>query len=272
MDTLLNKDKPEVRLRAFRAIDDPEACLLFLQGHARVLTSIGVERVTSSNDAWMHNPASFVLIVESLDRSKVYGGARIHVANGTDPLPVEEATGALDPRIYDYIYEYGLQGTGEICGLWNSREIAGYGIGSIFLFRAAMAISTQIGLCSLFGLCAPYTVKMALNTGFEIFESVGNKGTFYYPKLDLLATTVYNTDLDTLKNSAQEDRDAIFKLRQNQQIILTEELRKKQMTIHYDIAIPNLAAWNIQDVVADIAQRKKNLGSAKLDERNISFL
>lgn len=269
MDTLLNKDNPEVRLRAFRAIDDPETCALFLQGHERVLTNIGVKKVTSSNDAWMYNPSAFVLIVESLDRSKVYGGARVHVANGTHPLPVEEATGSFDSSIFEHVYQYALHGTGEVCGLWNSREIAGYGIGSIFLFRAAVAISTQIGLTSLFGLCAPYTLKMAQNVGFEVLEAVGNNGTFYYPKLDLLATAVYMTDIDTLKNSFEEDRNAILKLRQNLQIVIDEELRNKRMTIHYDIAIPNLEAWSLQEVTANL---KRNFAPMNVDAKNISFL
>jgi hypothetical protein len=269
MDALLNKDKPEVRLRAFRAIDDPETCNKFVEGHMKVLTSIGVKKVTSSNNAWMYNPSSFVLIVESLDRSRVYGGARVHVANGIISLPVEEATGAFDTRIFDTVYEYALKGTGEVCGLWNSREIAGYGIGSKLLFRAAVAISTQIGLTSLFGLCAPYTLKMAQNVGFEVLESVGNNGTFYYPKLDLLATAVYMTDIDTLKNSVEEDCQAILKLRRNLQVVILEELRSKQMTIHYDIAIPNLDAWSIKDVIANL---KRPLETIKVDEKNISFL
>ena len=71
MESGLNKDKPVVRLRAFRAIDDPAACELFVQGHAHVLTSIGVTKVTSSKNEWTQNPAAFVLIVESLDKTKV---------------------------------------------------------------------------------------------------------------------------------------------------------------------------------------------------------
>src|SRR5690606_36299434 len=139
-------------------------------------------KVTSSKNEWISNPAAFVLIVESLDKKRVYGGARIHVAGGSEPLPIEQATGALDSSVFDLVRKYAQNGTGEICGLWNSREIAGYGIGSIFLTRAAVAISTQIGLQSLFALCAPYTVKMAQKVGYEIEVSVGNDGTFYYPK------------------------------------------------------------------------------------------
>ncbi len=129
----LNKELPEVRLRAFRAIDDPEACELFVKGHEHVLTSIGVTKVTSSKNEWTTNPAAFVLIVESLDGKKVFGGARVHVAGGSAPLPIESATGTLDSSIFKLVWEYAQHGTGELCGLWNSREIAGYGVGSIFL-------------------------------------------------------------------------------------------------------------------------------------------
>ncbi|MDB4926702.1 hypothetical protein [Mucilaginibacter sp.] len=249
MDDSLNKEIPEVRLRAFRAIDEPDTCALFVEGHAYVLTSIGVTKVTSSKIEWIYNPAVFVIVVESLDGKKIYGGARVHVAGGTEALPIEQATGKLDPAIYPMVWEYAQHGTGEICGLWNSREIAGYGIGSIFLTRAAVAISSQIGLRSLFALCAPYTVKMAQMVGYNIETSIGNEGTFYYPKLDLLATSMILQDVDTLSSADDEERAAIFKLRNELNIIRTEQLRKKTIVIHYEIKIPNLEKWNLKQTI-----------------------
>ncbi len=265
----LNKEKPVVRLRAFRAIDDPETCERFIEGHTHVLTSIGVTKVTSSKNEWMLNPAAFVIIVESLDKQKVYGGARVHVAGGSQPLPIEEATGAMDPAIFELVWKYAQAGTGEICGLWNSREIAGYGVGSIFLTRAAVAISTQIGLSSLFALCAPYTVKMAESVGYIIEQSVGNNGTFYYPKIDFLATTMLLKDVPTLQKANEEDRNAINDLRQNTNRVRTEELRRKQIEIHYDLTIPKLNEWNLEQT---ISQAKKHFGKTKIDERALNFL
>ena len=245
----LNKEKPVVRLRAFRAVDDHKSCELFIEGHTRVLTSIGITKVTSSKQEWMYNPASFVLIVESIDSEFVYGGARVHVAGGTMPLPIEEATGILDPKIFDIIKHYAQFGTGEICGLWNSREIAGYGIGSIFLTRAAVSVSSQIGLQSLFALCAPYTVSMAELVGYEHEKSVGNAGTFYYPKLDLVATAMVLKDLNVLSKATEEDKNAIFSLRQNPNIIRKEKLRKKEIEIHYCTKIPNLKEWSLEQTI-----------------------
>jgi hypothetical protein len=270
MDTPgLNKEHPIVRLRAFRATDDPESCDLFLEGHQNVLTSIGVERVSSSRNEWTRNPAAFVLIVESVDGKKVFGGARVHVSGGTEPLPIEQATGELDQSIFDLVWKYAQQGTGEICGLWNSREISGYGIGSIFLTRAAVAISSQIGLTSLFALCAPYTVKMAESVGYSIETHIGNNGTFYYPKLDLVATTMILEDVATLKLANEEDRAAIFQLRDNLNLVRIEELRKKKIEIQYEIKIPHLNMWSLENTIANA---QKTFMKTKIDERNINIL
>ncbi|HEY1010928.1 MAG: hypothetical protein ACO1NS_01410 [Daejeonella sp.] len=269
MEIQFNNGNPVVRLRAFRAIDDPRSCELFVEGHKRVLTSIGVEKVTSSNNEWVNNPAAFVMIVESLDKKHIYGGARIHVAGGTEPLPIEQATGALDPAIYDMVWDYAQKGTGEGCGLWNSREIAGYGIGSIFLTRVGVAMSTQIGLDSLFGLCAPYTVKMAQSVGYEIEEGIGNNGTFYYPKLDLLATVLILRDLKDLSAADAENKAAIMSLRENLQGVRIEELRRKKIEIHYDIEIPNMDKWDLQ---ATIANTTKGKSTGSIDESNLNLL
>ena len=74
-----------IRIRAFRAIDDPLTCQKFIEGHRRVLSIYGIENITTNTDAWMYNPAIFVIVVETLDGSKLYGGARVQVADGIDP-------------------------------------------------------------------------------------------------------------------------------------------------------------------------------------------
>jgi len=271
MDGSLNRDHPVVRLRAFRAIDDPETCEKFLEGHRHVLTTIGVEKVTSSKNEWTMNPAVFVLIVESLDRKRVYGGARIHVSGGTEPLPIEQATGALDPSIYELVYRFAQQGTGEGCGLWNSREISGYGIGSIFLTRAAIAISSQIGIKSLFALCAPYTIKLTESVGYHVETSIGNNGTFYYPKLDLVATTMILPDLNDLSTASEENLQAILELRQNLNTVRMERLRNREIEIHYEIEIPHLDKWDLKGVIANTRLDPMRV-RPEIDENNLNII
>ena len=124
-----------VKIKAFRATENTGLCQRFIDGHSRVLEAIGVKKVTSSNHDWAYNPASFVILVESDDEEKVLGGARLQAADGKTPLPIEDAAGYMDEKVYDLVKKYSVEGTGEVCGLWNSMEVAGMGIGSIFLIR-----------------------------------------------------------------------------------------------------------------------------------------
>ena len=232
-----------IKLRLYRAIDDPESCQKFIIGHRHVLENIGVTKVTSSRDAWTQNPGVYVLLVEDTADGRVLGGARVHIADKDHRLPVEEATSFLDPKVVDIVNEHIPAGTGEICGLWNSREVAGMGIGAVFLTRAAVAISTQIGLSTLFALCAPYTVAMAQNVGYEIETSVGKNGTFYYPKLDLVATFMILRDVDVLSKAIPEERDPIMELRSNPVIERTELYRNKEVHLFYHLKLQNKVQW-----------------------------
>ncbi|WP_345209926.1 hypothetical protein [Mucilaginibacter gynuensis] len=239
------KQGPNVRIRAFRAIDEPETCERFITGHTQVLTSIGVTKVTSSKNAWAINPNSFVIIVESLNGSEVFGGGRVQVAGGTEALPIEQATGAMDPSIYELVKKQALHGTGEICGLWNSQTLAGYGIGTPLLIRTLIAMASQLGIHSLFALCAPYTVKPVVNCGMELVESIGNRGTFYYPKLDLIATAMILKDTNDLRKAQQEDREMIERLRIGPNNLSINELKNREISIDFKIQIPKLDQWNL---------------------------
>ncbi len=241
-----------IKLRAFRAIDDLNACKKFMLGHRAVLENIGVKKITSSKDEWMENPAVFVIIVENIESNKVLGGARVHVAEGKQPLPIEEATGYLDDSIYGIIKKYADNGTGEICGLWNSREVAGMGIGSVFLTRACVAISSQIQLQSLFALCAPYTISMAENVGYTILYNVGKNGTFYYPKLDLVATAMILEDVALLSKASMEERNSIFDLRKNPNQIKNETLKNKDLVLNFNLEIQNIEDWYNSGIIKNI--------------------
>lgn len=231
----------EIRIRAFRAIDDPETCLKFIQGHRKVLSIYGIENITTNTDSWMNNPSIFVIVVETLDGEKLYGGARVQVANGINPLPIEEATGKMDPKIYDIVRYYSQFGAAELSGLWNSKEVAGFGIGSLFPSRVAVAIANQIGVNVMFVLCSPTTVRFKSWIGGQEMENIGNKGTFYYPKLDLLATALFTEDAINLPLAHPRERDKIFYLRENPIHVAQEKSPFKNhfVNVHYSLLIPS---------------------------------
>ncbi len=232
--TELNK----VRLRAFRAIDDQIGCEKYLEGHTKILSSIGIHKVTSSEPAWVNNPDVYVFLVEDIKDGRVMGGGRIHKVNSSILLPIVGAIKIMDPNVVTLVDEFDKKGgTAELCGLWNSREVAGMGFGSVFLSRAGISMANQIGISSLFSLCAPYTVNMGLKLGFEVEESLGKNGTFYYPKLDLLATVLILKDTDSLKMAEEEEKKAVFNLRAKPVQIKVENYRDRKISIDYNLKI-----------------------------------
>lgn len=231
-----------IRIRAFRATDDPDTCRKFIEGHRRVLSIYGIENITTNTDDWMFRRSIFVIVVETLDGKKLYGGARIQVADGIHPLPIEEATGKMDPRIYQIVREHSKTGAAELSGLWNSKEVAGLGIGSLFPSRVAVALSTQIGVNTFFSLCSPTTVRFKDWMGGKILTGVGNEGTFYYPKIDLLATAIYSDDMDNLAATHPREREKVMYLRNHLVHIANEKspFKNREVNIHYALQLENV--------------------------------
>jgi len=226
-----------IRFKAFKATDDEAACHKFIEGHRKVLEIFGITMITSAKHQWVHHDNTYVIIVESMEDNRALGGARIQIADEVLALPIEEAIGKVDTNIYKQIEQRKLQKTGELCGLWNSREIAGFGVGSIFLIRAAVALAYALGLNSLFALCAPATVKGVKKTGFDINVDLGNSGQFYYPKLDLIATAVIISNLRTLENADPDIREVVFDLIENPMQTKKESGPRGDIEVIYDLKI-----------------------------------
>ncbi len=226
----------KIIFRAFRAIDERESCERFLAGHQKVLTDYGITNITTNNAKWMDNPLIYVIVAESADRSEICGGIRVHVADGKEPLPLEAAIGKMDNRIYDIIRSYIDTGTGELCGLWNSKKVAGLGI-SLLLIRAGISIVTQINLDSLFTICADYTMPMVKRVGFEVEDTIGKNGDFVYPNENYIAKVLRKMNAISLDTAEKFDRDRIFDLRDKPVQIFQEEGPKGNIEIDYQLSI-----------------------------------
>lgn len=221
------------KIRAFRSPDDVETSLKYVDGHRKVLESYGVKKVTSASVDWLHDPQTYVVLVESEDGDKIYGGGRIQIRTQEMKMPMEDAIAKIDKGIYDYMDKIGSETIAEFCGLFNSKEVAGYGIGSIFLGRIGVAIATQVDVKYLMALCSPATLRNCARVGFEIVRDLGNNGTFYYPKEGLIATALIIKDIHNLPSAHEEERDRIFDLRQNPVQEAIEKGPKGEMDIIY---------------------------------------
>lgn len=203
----------QLRIHAFKAVDDREACMRFAQGHRNVLLNHGVKNVVTVKEQWMTDPNVWVVLVDSPDGSRTYGGARIHRSTVNNRLPIQDAIGYLDSGIDDFIKRNRKQGLGEICGLWNSIEVAGMGVGSVYLIRAGLSIVQQLKINKMFALCSPYTYRMAASFGFFQLQELGDKGKFNYPTDRLIATVTYQEDTLEMPGANDEQRNFILDLR-----------------------------------------------------------
>lgn len=230
-----------IRIRVFRAVDDPEGCEKFILGHRRILEIYyGIIKITSDNTDWVNDPYTVVIVAEDMDTKVIYGGAKVQVYDGKIPLPIQGAISKYDPFINDMVLaDHALGGTCEICGLWNSKEIAGMGIGSHILSRVGIAISNQLGLQSIFVLCAPSTVRMGKRNGFVIETSLGNQGLFFYPKDDFIATIMRLRDIHDFSLANPEELKKIMYLRENTNTIISEKGPKGEFEVQYEIEVKN---------------------------------
>jgi len=230
----------KIRIRAFRAVDDLGACQRFVKGHMEVLTRFGITMITTANIDWFVNPNVIVIAAESIDGSEMYGGMRLHIKEKYSDLPIENAVGKIDDRIYNLVNKHFEFGTGEFCGMWNSKEISGKGV-SYLLTSAGTAVISQLGVNSMFVLCAEYTVHMVERVGFNVLKDLGNNGTFYYPKLDLVATALikkYN-DFSTA-DIREKSLIQSLRLKPNQTKELTPFKKDECLSIKFDLELPPL--------------------------------
>ncbi len=226
-----------LRIRAFWAPDDTETGQKFAEGHFNVLSEIGVKKVTSSSEEWINSPLVYVVVCET-EEGEVVGGARLHIAQEDHPLPMQLAISRVDPNINKYVGYHIPEGTAELCGLWNTRKVAGKGIGIRLMPMAAIALTHIVGINSLFALVAKHTLKQSLAYGFRRFEKVGDRGEFNYPKLDLVATTVFIEDTKSFENVRDpEEKEFMQKLRTQKNFKKEVHYPKGSFMVHLDINI-----------------------------------
>lgn len=232
----------KVKIKVVRAISSPDETKRYIDGHFKVLESYGVTKVTSADTSWVNNPNVFLLLVESLeDPNIVLGGGRIQLRSEDFPLPLEGAILEKDPKIVSFMEQFKHENVAEYCGLWNSRLVSGYGIGSIYLIRIGVAITSFLKLKALMAFCSPYTVKNSQSVGFEIIKSLGDEGSFLYPKEGLIATIMQIKDVYDLPLADVHQRDKIYYLRNNPFHQVTEISDKGPLEIHYDLNISEIA-------------------------------
>lgn len=222
-----------INLRAFRAIDEPETCKQFFEGHVNVLKDYGIKPISSANDEWFYNPEVYGIIAEF--EGRIVGGVKIHKVDGSHPLPVEESIGYMDDKIYDIVKANGIGGVGEACGLWNAKEVAGKGI-SFLLSRAIIVITNQINIQRVFAVSSDHTINMFKAIGFRIIRSLGKNGDFVYPSPQYVSRVVV-VNSQTFSWATSYNKNRMFLLRENPTQKVIEQGPKELIDINYQLTI-----------------------------------
>ena len=237
-DVRINATKSEkIRIRAFKAINEPHTCFIFIKKHHEILKHYGLEIITSNNNDWANSPNVYVLVAELITTGEMIGGARIHIANEHERLPIEAAVYHMDPKIVDLIKKYSIQGgVGEVCGLWNSLKYKRFGLGKK-LARSAIAVVNQINITSLMAIVGRATLQTCRNIGFVESKILGNNGAFPYPKEDLYAWALGYLNAKTLVTASSKDKKIIQELREKPCQIKKEQAGRLKLEIDYQLSM-----------------------------------
>ncbi|MGB0886760.1 MAG: GNAT family N-acetyltransferase [Vicingaceae bacterium] len=229
----------DFKIFAFRAVDEPDLCNRYVKGHIKVLTDYGITNITSNNDTWIKNPYIYCIGLADVNNN-LLGGIRIQLADGINPLPVEEAIGYIDNNIYSMVDKYAIDGgVGELSGLWVDNSLKGLGFGP-HLVRASIASSNQLNFKTLIGICAGYSLKMFNQVGFMIDKSLGKKGDFPYPNEKYIAHVVGILNAITLESAADFDKEIMTSLRNNN----NQKNKNDKVNISYSLTYPNVVTLN----------------------------
>lgn len=225
----------EFDIIAFRALDNPKLSEEFLDGHVKVLIDYGVTMITSNKATWPEDPNVYCVVALSKSDGKMEGGVRVHISDQVNPLPLEDAIGKIDSKIYDIVKGSYDVGVGEICGLWNSKKVAGIGLSHV-LTRAGISITNQLNFQSLMTICADFTLNMCIELGFDIDDTLGDGGKFPYPTEEYTTRVLGILNSKTLSTATEFDKERILLLRKSP-ILTINEGKKTEFIVNYKLLL-----------------------------------
>ncbi len=221
--------------RAFRAVDEPDTCMRYIEGHVSVLKDYNVTNISTNNNEWMINPNIYGVVAEVKSTGEIVGGIRAQISDENNYLPIEKAIGKMDPIIFDIVKNFRVNGgIGELCGLWNSKKVAGIGI-SVLLTRAGISTTNQLKFETLMGICAEYTMEMFKRVGFIVNPNLGLKGEYPYPNDNYITRVLGIMNAETLASANEYDKNRMLSLRDIPVQTTTEIYLETEVEVEYDL-------------------------------------
>jgi hypothetical protein len=217
-----------------------------------VLRKYDIDNVTSASDAWWQNDETFVLLLEEAVSGEALGAVRLQRWGNRVPLPIESALASVDRTVHAWVESFAPRGVGELCGLWSSPRLKGFGMGAV-LTRMGLSLATTLETRTVLGLCDTRNVMQNLGYGFERDETLALGGRFEYPRPGLFAHVLRLADAERLDVATRSNRLAIEAYRRSpvghevlesngRRLVLERDLGLTRERMAESRRVPSLAA------------------------------
>ena len=228
-----------LRIKAFSAVEAVGNCARNAQIHAQVLRRYDIGNITSAKDGWWKNEETFALLLEDAQTGDPLGAVRLQRFGNRFPLPLESALTNVERSVHAWVASFAEDGVGELCGLWCSPLLKGFGMGAV-LTRMGLAVATELRARTVLGLCDTRNVMQNLGYGFARDVSLAG-GTFEYPRPGLFAHVLRVADAERLEGATRSNRMAIEAYRRSPIGHEVIEAGERKLVLERDLSLGPVA-------------------------------
>jgi hypothetical protein len=223
-------------LSLHRASDNYLLCEKFVRGHRQLLAANDVD-LGPVDTSWFNSTDVFLLVVRRADADEILGGAKLVIFDNNENLPLLKLLGEDYPELIGYLREYSKNGLVEISGLWNSRSVAGLGLGSEQLIRTSIAICGLLNIESVVTFCSPFVTRFAELYGFSPLSQFGEYGSIPFPDNRWMSTINILRDPLIMSSADPSEKNLIFELREKPNQTRNFISRGKEITIKFELEL-----------------------------------
>ena len=223
-------------LSLHRACDDYSLCENFVRGHRQLLAVNDVD-LGPVDSSWFNSPDEYLLVVRRSGDTEILGGAKLVIYDGGNNLPLLKLLSDDYPELKTLIQEYGSRGLVEISGLWNSRSVAGLGLGSEQLIRTSIAICGLLDIQTVVTFCSPFVTRFAELYGFVPLAKFGDNGSIPFPDNRWMSTINILEDPHEMSKANAGEKDVILELRGVPDQTRVFHSRGKSITIKFELRL-----------------------------------
>jgi len=229
-------DDLDVRISFYKAKDHPRICSEFSAGH-RALLEINDVDLGPLDTSWYTSEFVYLLVVESVETNEILGGSKLVIFDGNNNLPLQNLLLDDYPELDSLLDKYYRDGLVEISGLWNSRAVAGLGLGSEHLIRTSIAVSSFLPVKTVITFCSPFVTRFASLYGFKPMAEFGSNGSIPFPDERWMSTINYLDDILDMNGADLKEKDRIKLLRANPIGVQDYNDRGKKLRIEYKLKL-----------------------------------